>query len=74
MAAKGLKADEIRATSVPEMQDRLAELKAELLKEKATIASGTRAEKPSKIKALRRGIARIITIINEKKAEAKNKK
>ncbi|MCX8190373.1 MAG: 50S ribosomal protein L29 [Candidatus Diapherotrites archaeon] len=62
-----MKASEIRALSDDELLEKLTSLKRELSKEKATVASKTRSEKPSKIKNLRRDIARILTVINERK-------
>ena len=63
----------LRDNSVEELEAKLVELKNELSKEKAMIASGTRAEKPSKIRNTRRQIATILTIINEKQgATVKN--
>ncbi len=56
----------LRDSSIEELEVKLAELKKELSKEKASISSGTRAEKPSKIRNTRRQIARILTIIGEK--------
>ena len=69
MVAKKLNA--LRDNSIEELEDQMVKLKNELAKEKATIASGTRAEKPSKIRNARRQIARLLTIIKEKK-EVKN--
>ncbi|RLG70352.1 MAG: 50S ribosomal protein L29, partial [Candidatus Iainarchaeum archaeon] len=44
-------------------------------KERAIIESGTRPEKPSKIKNIKRDVARILTILNErKKSRTTNKK
>ncbi|MBS3059352.1 MAG: 50S ribosomal protein L29 [Candidatus Diapherotrites archaeon] len=40
---------ELRGLSVPELEGRLVEIKSDLARERALIASGTRAEKPSKI-------------------------
>lgn len=50
-----------------QLEQKVLELKSELAKERAAIASGTRAEKPAKIRNLRRQIARMLTIINSKK-------
>ena len=44
----------LRDLSVEELEDKIAESKAELSKEKAALASGTRAEKPAKIRNLKR--------------------
>ena len=49
-----------------ELSEKIVELQTELAKERATIASGTRPENPGNIRKLRRNIARLKTIINEK--------
>ena len=55
-----------------ELSQKAIELKQELAKERATVASGTRSEKPGKIRKLRREIARILTAMNaNKKKEAR---
>ena len=61
----------LRDNSVEEMQEKVAGLKTELSKEKALISSGTRAEKPSKIRNTRRQIARILTLMSEKRSGVK---
>lgn len=63
----------LRDNSVEDLEAKMADLKKELSKEKATISSGTRAEKPSKIRNTRRQIARILTIIGEKTRGVKSK-
>jgi large subunit ribosomal protein L29 len=62
----------LRDNSVEELEEKMVSLRGELSKEKAVIASGTRAEKPSKIRNTRRQVARILTLINEKKTRRKN--
>jgi large subunit ribosomal protein L29 len=52
-----------------ELNQRALELKQELSKERALAASGTKSEKPGKIRTLRREIARILTALNNKKKE-----
>ena len=66
-----LKAKDLAHNSKEDLTQKVIELKQELAKEKATIASGTRSENPGKIKKLRRDIARILTVMNMKK-EKKN--
>jgi len=61
----------LRDNSREDLDAKLVELKNDLSKEKAMVASGTRAEKPSKIRNTRRQIARILTIIRENQAEVK---
>ena len=64
-----LKNQELMKTPQKELTQRVIELKQDLAKERAVIASGTRSEKPGKIRKTRREIARILTAIT-----AKNKK
>ena len=61
-----MKASEIREMSATETGEKLAQLRKDLAKERATIASGTRPENPGKIRAMRKDIARMLTILNEK--------
>ena len=60
-----LKADEIRNMSPAERKEKFMELKGELLKERGTVKMGGAPTNPGKIRALRRQIARILTIENE---------
>ncbi len=64
------KLEALRDSSAQELEAKLVELKTTLSKEKAQVSSGTRAEKPAKIRNARRQIARILTIMGEKKAKA----
>gem|GEM_PF-1199294 len=52
---------------VSEAEKQVAELRAELAKERAVAAGGTRPENPGKIRGVRKSIARLLTVINEKK-------
>ncbi len=56
-----------------ELNARAIELKQDLAKERATVASGTRSEKPGKIRKIRREIARILTAMNAKKKKGERK-
>ena len=70
-----MKAADIRGMSNEEAIEKLAKLRKELAKERAIIESGTRPEKPSKIKNIKRDVARILTILNEReKGKTTNKK
>jgi large subunit ribosomal protein L29 len=62
-----LKHEELMKMSEKELGEKTIELKQELGKERAVIASGTRSEKPGKIRKIRREIARILTAMNAKK-------
>lgn len=57
--------------SPKEIEKKLQEIRAELSKEMAAVASGTRPENPGRIKELRRTIARILTIKKEMEVEPK---
>lgn len=61
-----LRANEIRAMSREELIDRLRELRGELARTQTTLAAGGSLQNPSKIRELKRSIARILTIIREK--------
>lgn len=62
-----IKVDELRGMADAELNEKLLQLRADLAKERALVASGTKAEKPTKIRIYRRTIARILTLMNEKK-------
>ncbi|MCD6522844.1 MAG: 50S ribosomal protein L29 [Candidatus Diapherotrites archaeon] len=62
-----LKPKQIREMSPQEREEKLQQLRNELAKERAAIASGTRPENPGRIREIRKTIARILTIQNEKK-------
>lgn len=61
-----LKADEIREMSENEARERLNDLKKEIVEERGQIETGGFAEDPGRIKEMRRTIARIKTVLNEK--------
>ncbi len=65
---------EIRSRRKGELDEKLGQLKAELSREKAAIASGTRAENPGRVRELRRTIARILTILHEKETQTQGVK
>lgn len=67
-----LRAEEIRKMKPEELDKKLDDLKKELMKIKMQIAQGTVPEKPGRVKEIRRTIARILTIKNEKRS-VKNK-
>ncbi len=66
-----LKSDELRKLSDAELQDKLFELRAELVKMKSASARGTLKKDTGKIRVVKRNIARILTIANERKIIAK---
>lgn len=64
-----LRSEEIRDMTLEEMREKRGELRAEYSKELALLATGTAPENPGRIKALRRTIARLNTIIHEREEE-----
>ncbi len=65
-----LRVEEIRAMSTEEMLGKLKELRSELARSRATAAAGGSLENPARIRELKRAIAKILTIIREKKGGA----
>jgi large subunit ribosomal protein L29 len=60
-----LKAKEIRSFTPEERQEKLEELKRELMHERGVAAMGGSPPSPGKIRQLRTSIARMMTIIRE---------
>jgi len=57
---------EIREMSDEERLRRLSELKTEIVRMRTTVKAGGAVENPSRIKELKKTIARIQTVMNEK--------
>ena len=64
-----LRSSEIREMELDEIQKKLDELKAEYAKNISKSAAAGVYENPGKIKELKKTIARVLTIINEKEKE-----
>jgi len=62
---------EFRGLAREDLPTRLAELKKELLKLNVEVASDANTTSPGKIKQVKKNIARILTILNEKNKEDK---
>ena len=60
-----LRVQEIREMSVDERERRLDEMRTELSKLKTMISAGGAVENPGRVKALKKTIARINTVIRE---------
>jgi large subunit ribosomal protein L29 len=60
-----MKAKELRELSIPELKERLAKLREELMNLRFQKAMH-RLENPMRIRQVRREIARVLTIIKEK--------
>jgi len=57
---------EVRKLKYDEQEKRLKELKLELLKERGNVEMGGNVKNPGRIKTIRRDIARLLTIENER--------
>lgn len=66
-----LRSKEIRTMEPSARLKKLMELRAEYMENKAKIATGGAVESPGRVKALRRTIARLVTIIREEEAKSK---
>jgi large subunit ribosomal protein L29 len=64
-----LRAAEIRKMNAKDREKRLKELRTELLNHRAKAAAGGALETPGRIRAIKRTIARIITIEKELERE-----
>jgi len=61
-----IKKKEIRAFNVEDLKSRIEELRRELMKENAQVATGTVPKSPGLIRSHKKNIARMLTIIKEK--------
>lgn len=62
-----LKIKQVREMKPEDLNKKLSELKLELAKEMGNVKMGRPIKNPGKIRELRRGISRILTIKNEQK-------
>ncbi|MBI2656886.1 50S ribosomal protein L29 [Candidatus Woesearchaeota archaeon] len=68
-----MKAKELKLMNEPDLENKVVELKKELMKINSQIAIGTIPKSPSKVREIKRTIAKIHTIKQEKTL-SKNKK
>lgn len=64
-----LKTAEIRDMDDSELKEKMRDMKQELVQEKGQIETGGFAENPGRIKEMKRTIARIKTVLNERGSE-----
>ncbi len=64
-----LKARDIRKMSHEEKEETLRKLRDDLLHERGQAAMGGAPESPGRIRAIRKNIARLLTVMNEEKEE-----
>jgi len=62
-----MKVKELKVLHNNELQEKLEELRKELMKQRAQIAIGATPKNPGKVRAVKRSIARIITIMSGRK-------
>jgi large subunit ribosomal protein L29 len=62
-----IKSSKIRESTDAELQAKLFEFQKELNSERGMVATGGRTSNPGKIRELRRSVARVITIMHERK-------
>ena len=62
-----MKASELRTMGEAELNEKIVTLRGVLSKAKASSASGTRSENPGVFRKTKRDIARVLTIMHEKK-------
>jgi large subunit ribosomal protein L29 len=61
-----MKAKEIRSMDKNTLDEKILELKKELVKMNAQVAMGTALKNPGQVKKLKKTVARILTINNQK--------
>ena len=66
-----MRAKELRAINELDLENKIIELKKELMKINSQIAIGTVPKSPGKVKEMKRTIAKILTIKNDKASKQK---
>ncbi|MBW2966036.1 50S ribosomal protein L29 [Candidatus Woesearchaeota archaeon] len=69
-----MKVKELKGLSEEEKKKRLEELRKELIKHRAQIATGTIPKSPGQVKQTKKTIAKILTFLKEKEAVKKEKR
>ena len=64
-----IKNKELKSTSVDDLRAKMLELKKQLMKDYTQVATGTTPKSPGQIRAAKRMIARILTLLKEKNVE-----
>ena len=68
-----IRINELREATSEEVDKKLSELQVELLKLKAMVKAGGGVDNPARIKMIKKSIAKILTIKNEKKQTMENR-
>ena len=66
-----LRISEIRNMSQEDRKKRLTELRAELVRTRTMVEAGGALDNPSRIRELKKAIARILTVMNEERRSEK---
>ena len=66
-----MKIKEIRGMDSGSLNEKLSDLKKELVKINAQVAIGTTPKSPGQVKAIKKTIARILTVLKEKSGREK---
>ena len=61
-----MKAKELKVMNEPDLENKIIELKKELMKVNSQIATGTVPKSPGKVREMKRAIARILTVKRQK--------
>jgi large subunit ribosomal protein L29 len=64
-----IKIKELKSTGVEDLKDKMTELKKQLMKDYTQVSTGTTPKSPGQIRAAKKTIARILTILKEKNQE-----
>ncbi len=68
-----MNADELREMSIGDLEEELREMQQELMHERGVSAMGGQPPDPGRIKTLRKTVARIKTIMTEKRSEGEQR-
>ncbi len=66
-----LKIKELESMRIEELNTKLEELKKELIKHNAQIATGTNPKSPGQVRVIKKTVARILTVLKTKGGEKK---
>ncbi len=68
-----IRTKDARKLSDKELDKKLSELRLELTKERASISIGASATSPGRIREIKKAIAKILTVRDEKRSKVKSK-
>ena len=61
-----MKNKELTVLSTDQLKEKMKELRIELIKQNAQVSTGTNPKSPGQIKQIKKNIARILTVINNR--------